>query len=89
MKHAKLLLGVVCLFAFIACGQGEKVEQPTQSDVKQPVEMMKEKAESGAEMMEKKAEGATEMMEEKAEGATEMMEEKAESGAEMMKEKSK
>jgi len=47
MNHVKLLLGIVCLFAFIACGQGEKVEQSTKSDVKQPVEMVKEKAEGG------------------------------------------
>ena len=77
MKHATLLLGVVCLFAFIACGQGEKVEQSTKSDVKQPVEMVKEKTESGAAMMEEKAEGGAEMVKEKAEGATGMMEEKS------------
>jgi hypothetical protein len=55
MRHTKLLLGIVCMFAFLACGQGEKVEQSTKSDVKQPVEMIKEKAEGAAEMMKEKS----------------------------------
>jgi hypothetical protein len=86
MKYIKLLLGIVCLFAFLACGQSEKAEQSTESDVKQPVEMVKETAEEAAGAAAEETEAAAEMVKETAEEAAGAAAEETEAAAEMVKE---
>jgi len=56
MKHAALLLSIVCLLFFVACGQGEKAEKATVSEPEKATEMVKEKAEETAEKAKKKME---------------------------------
>jgi lipid-binding SYLF domain-containing protein len=48
MKHVVLLLSIVCVLVFVACGQGDKTEKAT--------EMAKEKAEETPVMAKEKAE---------------------------------
>ncbi len=59
MKHAALLLSIVCLLVFVACGQGDKTEKAAEM-VKPKVEpaagMVKEKAKEAAKMAPKKME---------------------------------
>jgi hypothetical protein len=38
MKYAALLLGIVTLFIFVACGNGDKGEQPAKSEYQGAVE---------------------------------------------------
>ncbi len=90
MKRAAILLSLVCLLFFVACGQGEKAEKTTVSEPEKATEMVKEEAGETAEM----AKEATEMADEKAEvtaemtkEGTEMAEEKAEETAEKAKKK--
>ncbi|MDH3344539.1 MAG: hypothetical protein OEL58_04815 [Desulfobacteraceae bacterium] len=67
MKHTELLLSILCLFVFIACGQGDKTEKATVSEPEKAVEMVKEKAGETTEMAKEKIEETTEMTEEKIE----------------------
>jgi len=64
MKHVALLLSIVCLLFFVACGQGDKTEKAT--------EMVKEKPEETTVMAKEKAEETTVMENEKAEETTVM-----------------
>jgi|LGVE01.1.fsa_nt_gb lipid-binding SYLF domain-containing protein len=50
MKHVALLLSIVCLLVFVACGQGDKTEKATVSESEKATEMVKEKAEETTEM---------------------------------------
>ncbi|HUT43724.1 MAG TPA: hypothetical protein VMW95_05245 [Desulfobacterales bacterium] len=50
MKHAGLLLSIVCLLFFVACGQGEKAEKATVSEPEKATEMVKEQAKETTEM---------------------------------------
>jgi lipid-binding SYLF domain-containing protein len=59
MKHVTLLLSIVCLLVFIACGQGEKTEKATVSKSEKATEMAKEKAEETSETAKKKDEETT------------------------------
>ena len=87
MKHVALLLSIVCLLVFVACGQGDKTEKAT--------EMAKEKAGETTEMVKgmakEKAGETTEMVkgmaEEKAGETTEMVKKKAKVTTEMPKTK--
>ena len=45
MKHVSLLLSIVCLLVFVACGQGDKTEKDTVSEPEKATEMAKEKPE--------------------------------------------
>jgi ABC-type enterochelin transport system substrate-binding protein len=56
MKHAALLLSIVCLLVFVACGQGDKTEKATVSESEKATEMAKEKAEETTEMAKEKME---------------------------------
>jgi len=64
MKHVVLLLSIVCLLFFVACGQGDKTEKAT--------EMVKEKPEETTVMAKEKPEETTVMAKEKAEETTVM-----------------
>ena len=55
MKHAALLLSIVCLLVFVACGQGDKTEKAAVSEPEKATEMVKEKAEPATEMAKEKA----------------------------------
>ncbi len=72
MKHAALLLSIVCLLVFVACGQGDKTEKATVSESEKATEMAKEKAEETTEVTKEKAEETTEVTKEKAEETTEI-----------------
>ncbi len=61
MKHVTLLLSIVCLLLFVACGQGDKTEKATVSETEKATEMAKEKAEETAEMAKEKPEETTVM----------------------------
>lgn len=76
MKHLALLLSIVCLLFFVACGQGEKAEKPSASEPEKATEMMKEGTEETAEI----AKEATEMMKEEAEETSEKAKKKSEPG---------
>ncbi|MGB6012784.1 MAG: hypothetical protein WBI57_16080 [Desulfobacterales bacterium] len=78
MKHVALLLSILCLLVFVACGQGDKTEKATVSEPEKAVEMVKEKAGETTEMTEEKTEEATEMVKEKAEETPEMPKTKTE-----------
>ena len=56
MKHVALLLSIVCLLVFIACGQGDKSEKATVSEPEKATEMVKEKAEETPVVAKEKAE---------------------------------
>ena len=64
MKHAGLLLSIVCLLFFVACGQGEKAEKATVSEPEKATEMVKEQAKETTEMAQEKTGEATEMAKE-------------------------
>ena len=61
MKHVALLLSIVCLLVFIACGQGDKSEKATVSEPEKATEMVKEKAEETTVVAKEKAEETTVM----------------------------
>ena len=61
MKHVALLLSIVCLLVFVACGQGDKTEKATVSEPEKATEMAKEKAEETTEMAKEKPEETTVM----------------------------
>ena len=75
MKHAALLLSIVCLLFFVACGQGEKAEKATVSEPEKATEMVKEEAEKATVS---EPEKATEMVKEKAEETAEKAKKKME-----------
>ena len=74
MKRAAILLSLVCLLFFVACGQGEKAEKATVSEPEKATEMADEKAEVTAEMTKEGTEMAEEKAEETAEKAKKKME---------------
>ena len=55
MKHFALILSIVFLLAFVACGQGEKTEKATTSESQKATEMVQKKAEETTEMAKEKA----------------------------------
>ena len=61
MKHVSLLLSIVCLLVFVACGQGDKTEKDTVSEPEKATEMAKEKPEETSEMAKEKPEETTVM----------------------------
>ena len=67
MKHVALLLSIVCLLVFIACGQGDKSEKATVSEPEKATEMVKEKAEETPVVAKEKAEETPVVAKEKAE----------------------
>ena len=73
MKHFALIVSMIFLLAFVACGQGEKTEKATSSEPQKAT----------TEMLQKKAEETTEMAKEKAEETDEMAKKKAKEAAEM------
>jgi hypothetical protein len=76
MKKASILLSIVCLMFFVACGQGEKSEKATVSKPEKATEMVKEGAEmakEGAEMAKEGTEMAKEGTEEAVEKAKKKM----------------
>ena len=77
MKHAVLLLGIVSLLIFTACGNDEKGEQPAQSKYQGAVEGVKEEAHGVTATMEEKAEGAVEALKAKTGEAVETAKETA------------
>ncbi|MBW2266689.1 MAG: hypothetical protein JRF28_11125, partial [Deltaproteobacteria bacterium] len=58
MKKALIVLGIVCLFLFLGCGQGEKAKQPTESESKEATEAVKEKAGAAVETVKEETVGA-------------------------------
>ena len=88
MKKVMLILGTLCLFVFVGCGQGGKSEQPAKDESKAATESMKEKAGTAVEMTKEKSQEAVEVAKEKTEETTEAMKEKAGAAVEMTKEKS-
>ena len=56
MKHVALLLSIVCLLFFVACGQGDKAEKATVSESEKAAQMAKEKTQAASEMTKEKAE---------------------------------
>jgi hypothetical protein len=84
VKHFALIVSMIFLLAFVACGQGEKTEKATSSEPqKATTEMVQKKAEETTEMAKEKAEETTEMAKEKAEETDEMAKKKAKEAAEM------
>jgi lipid-binding SYLF domain-containing protein len=61
MKYVALLLSIVCLLFFVACGQGDKTEKATVSEPEKATEMAKEKPEETTEMAKEKPEETTVM----------------------------
>lgn len=64
MKLVRLVLSIVWLLVFVACGQGEKTEKTTGKEPEKATEMSKEKAgeapEKAQEQAEQPAESTTE-----------------------------
>jgi Skp family chaperone for outer membrane proteins len=101
MKYAALLLGIVTLFIFVACGNGDKGEQPAKSEYQGAVEEvqqgpgavtqtagdLEEEKEGAIEELEEEKEGAIEDLEEEKEGAIEDLEEEKEGAEETLREK--
>ena len=56
VKHFALIVSMVFLLAFVACGQGEKTEKATTSEPQKTTEMVQKKAEETTEMAKEKAE---------------------------------
>jgi len=52
MKRAAILLSIVCLLFFVACGQSEKAEKATVGETEKATEMVKEGAEKAKKKME-------------------------------------
>ena len=67
MKHFVLVLGIACLFVFVACGQSDKSEQTAKIESKGTVEVVKEKTEGVAEETKEKASEVIETVGKKAE----------------------
>ena len=61
MKHVALLLSIVCLLVFVACGQGDKTEKAAVSESEKATEMVKEKDQVTTEKAKEKAEKTTVM----------------------------
>jgi Skp family chaperone for outer membrane proteins len=90
MKHAALLLGIVALFIFAACGNGDKGEQPAKSEYQGAVEEVQQEPEAVTQTpqeLEEQGEGAVEDLEEEGEGAVEDLEEEGEKAEETLREK--
>jgi Skp family chaperone for outer membrane proteins len=101
MKYAALLLGIVTLFIFVACGNGDKGEQPAKSEYQGAVEEvqqgpgavtqtagdLEEEKEGAIGDLEEEKEGAIGDLEEEKEGAIEDLEEEKEGAEETLREK--
>jgi len=55
MKKIALLIGIVCLFVFLGCGQEEKAEAPAQQETREAAESVKETPGETAEELKQKA----------------------------------
>jgi len=73
MKHVALLISVACLFLFVACGQGEKVEKANVSKPEKTTEMVKEGVGENTEMAKMQTEKTEEMMKEMTGETSEMV----------------
>ena len=78
MKHFVVVLEIVCLFFFVACGQGDKNEQTTKIESKGTVEVVKEKTGESIEVVKEKIEGVAEETKEKTGEVIETVKENAE-----------
>jgi Skp family chaperone for outer membrane proteins len=90
MKYAALLLGIVTLFIFVACGNGDKGEQPAKSEYQGAVEEVQQgpgAVTQTAGDLEEEKEGAIEDLEEEKEGAEETLREKTGEAVETVREK--
>ena len=90
MKHAALLLGIVALFIFAACGNGDKGEQPAESEYQGTVEEMQQGPEAVTQTpqdVEEEGEQAEETLKEKTGEAVETVREKTGEAVEAVKEK--
>ena len=87
MKQVILIVGVICIFVFIGCGQGEKGKQATQNETKEAAEALKEKAGAAVETVKEQTKEAVEVVKEKTGEIAEASKEKAEAAVEMVKEK--
>jgi Skp family chaperone for outer membrane proteins len=90
MKYAALLLGIVTLFIFVACGNGDKGEQPAKSEYQGAVEEVQQgpgAVTQTAGDLEEEKEGAIEELEEEKERAIEDLEEEKEGAEETLREK--
>jgi uncharacterized membrane protein len=76
MKYFALIVSMVFLLAFVACGQGEKTEKATTSEPQKATETVKEKAAETAETMQKKADETAETAKKKAQEAAETVQKK-------------
>ena len=63
MKHAVLLVSIVCLLFFVGCGQGEKTEKAAVSQPEKATEMVKKGAEKATEMAKEEAKKVKKKME--------------------------
>ena len=88
MKKVMLILGILCLFVFVGCGQGGKSEQPAKDESKTATESMKEKAGETVETAKEKSQEVVEVAKEITEDTTEAMKEKEEAAVEIAAEKS-
>lgn len=87
MKKVSLLLGIICIFVFVGCGQEEKAERPAQEKTKETVEGVKEKAGKTVEGLKEKTGKAVEEAKEEAGETVDATKEKAEAAAKRVKEK--
>jgi hypothetical protein len=90
MKHAALLLGIVTLFIFAACGKSDKGEQPAESEYQGAVQEAPEQPQAvpqTAEGLGQEAAKPDETLGEKTGEAVEGSEEQPEQGVEGMGEK--
>ena len=90
MKHAALLLGIVALFIFAACGNSDKGEQPAESEYQGTVEEMQQGPEAVTQTpqeLEEEGEGAVEEPEEEPEKGVEELEQEPEGAEETLREK--
>jgi ElaB/YqjD/DUF883 family membrane-anchored ribosome-binding protein len=77
MKHAVLVLGIVCLLIFPACEKGEKHEEPMKTTPEGAVEQVEHEARGVTQELEQVTKEAAETSEHKAAGVVEEVEHEA------------
>ena len=87
MKHFALIVSMLFLLAFVACGQGEKTEKATTSKPQKATETVKEKAAETAEAVKEKVAETAEKVEKKADETAEKAKKKAKEAAETVQKK--